>query len=133
VNPAIVISDKDNVATALDALDAGQILRNGEATVTVVEPIPRGHKVALRAIAAGGVVVKYGSAIGTASSDIPAGAHVHTHNVASARGRGDLADPRRATLSGDCRAPSDAHHERGRIAEPPDSDPLDDPSTSGAR
>ena len=28
--------------------------------------------------------------IGTASSPIAAGAHVHTHNVASARGRGDL-------------------------------------------
>jgi len=31
-----------------------------------------------------------GSAIGTASADIAAGAHVHTHNVASGRGRGDL-------------------------------------------
>jgi hypothetical protein len=35
--------------------------------------------------------VKYGSPIGHASSDIAAGAHVHTHNVASDRGRGDLA------------------------------------------
>jgi hypothetical protein len=45
----------------------------------------------LRSIRAGEVVVKYGSAIGTASADISAGAHVHTHNVASTRGRGDLA------------------------------------------
>jgi len=43
------------------------------------------------AIRAGEAVVKYGSPIGTASADIAAGAHVHTHNVASARGRGDLA------------------------------------------
>src|SRR5262245_32696339 len=55
------------------------------------EPIPRGHKIALRAIHAGDRVIKYGSPIGTASSEIAAGAHVHTHNVASARGRGDLA------------------------------------------
>ena len=59
--------------------------------MTVTEAIPRGHKFALRAIRAGEPVVKYGSPIGTASSAIAAGAHVHTHNVASARGRGDLA------------------------------------------
>jgi hypothetical protein len=62
--------------------------------------------VAIRAIAAGTSVMKYGSPIGVAIADIPAGAHVHTHNVASARGRGDL---NRQT------SPAD-----GRIAEPPD-------------
>jgi hypothetical protein len=35
-------------------------------------------------------VVKYGSSIGVATGEILPGAHVHTHNVASARGRGDL-------------------------------------------
>jgi len=88
---AIVISADDNVATALDALDAGQTIEAGGATVTVAEAIPRGHKIALRPIPAGAIVMKYGSAIGHASSDIAAGAHVHTHNVASDRGRGDLA------------------------------------------
>jgi ribosomal protein L2 len=91
VTAAIVISAEDNVATALEALDAGQTIQAGGATVTVAEAIPRGHKVALRRIPAGAVVTKYGSAIGHASSDIAAGAHVHTHNVASDRGRGDLA------------------------------------------
>ena len=90
VNPAIVISAADNVATALEALAPGQALADG---VVVREPIPRGHKVALRAIAASTPVVKYGSSIGTATADIPPGAHVHTHNVASTRGRGDLAAP----------------------------------------
>jgi hypothetical protein len=91
VNPAIVISAEDNVATALEALEAGQTIQAGGATVQVAETIPRGHKVALLAIRAGAVIVKYGSPIGHASSDIAAGAHVHTHNVASDRGRGDLA------------------------------------------
>jgi altronate hydrolase len=90
MNPAIVISAQDNVATALEALDAGQTIRAGAAAVAIIEPIPRGHKVALRAIREGEVVVKYGSAIGHASADIAAGTHVHTHNVASDRGRGDL-------------------------------------------
>jgi altronate dehydratase len=106
VNPIIVISDADNVATALEALSPGTVL-NGAAALTVREAIPRGHKVALRLIAAGTSVMKYGSPIGVAIADIPAGAHVHTHNVSSARGRGDL--------NGRERAPAD-----GRIAEPPD-------------
>jgi altronate dehydratase len=91
VNPAIVVSAQDNVATALEALEAGQTIQAGAAAVAVLEAIPRGHKVALRPIRAGEIVVKYGSAIGHASADIAAGTHVHTHNVASDRGRGDLA------------------------------------------
>jgi len=89
VNPVIVISDRDNVATALEALDAGQAI-GGPPAITVREPIPRGHKVSLRAIPAGENVIKYGNPIGVATTAIPAGSHVHTHNVSSARGRGDL-------------------------------------------
>jgi len=91
VNAAIVISGADNVATALEPIAAGDVVTAGGALVTAAEPIPRGHKIALRPIPAGDVVTKYGSPIGTASADIAAGAHVHTHNVASGRGRGDLA------------------------------------------
>ena len=91
MNAVLVISERDNVATALEAIDAGREIRAGAATVVAVEAIPRGHKLAVRAIRAGEPVVKYGSPIGTASADIAAGAHVHTHNVASTRGRGDLA------------------------------------------
>ena len=90
MNPVLVISGADNVATALEPLDPGRIVDLGGFTVTIAEAIPRGHKVALRAIPAGERVIKYGSPIGSASTDIAAGTHVHTHNVASARGRGDL-------------------------------------------
>ena len=87
---ALVISARDNVATALQALQPGQRIDINGSVVVVAEPIARGHKIALRPIASGEPVIKYGSAIGTASADIAAGAHVHTHNVASGRGRGDL-------------------------------------------
>ena len=90
MNPALVISASDNVATALEALEAGATICVGDVSVAVVDRIPRGHKVAIRAIPAGAAVIKYGSAIGTASADIAVGAHVHVHNVASGRGRGDL-------------------------------------------
>jgi altronate hydrolase len=113
MNAALVINPRDNVATALEPLDAGRALTAGGATVVVSEPIPRGHKLALRPIRAGEAVVKYGSPIGTATADIACGAHVHTHNLASARGRGDLG----------VRQDESA----GRIAEPPDDD---DPDTT---
>jgi len=90
VKAALVISDRDNVATALQPLEAGGPLDLAGTSLVVREPIPPGHKVALRDIAAGEPVVKYGSPIGVATALIPAGAHVHTHNVASSRGRGDL-------------------------------------------
>ena len=85
----IVISQRDNVATALEPLDTGRRLEIG-AGVLVRERIPTGHKVALRPIAAGEAVIKYGSPIGTARIAIDAGQHVHVHNVDSDRGRGDL-------------------------------------------
>jgi altronate dehydratase small subunit len=91
VNAVLVISERDNVATALEPIDAGREVRAGASTVVAAEAIPRGHKLAVRAIRTGEPVVKYGSPIGTASMDIAVGAHVHTHNVASTRGRGDLA------------------------------------------
>jgi hypothetical protein len=101
-----VISDRDNVATALEPLEPGRRIDLGGHAVIVVEPIEPGHKIALQAIATGEAVIKYGSAIGLASADIAAGAHVHTHNLASSRGRGDL--------------PSAVSPAEPRLAEPPD-------------
>jgi altronate dehydratase len=95
VNAVLVISERDNVGTALEPIDAGREIQTGAATVIAAEAIPRGHKLAVRAIRAGEAVVKYGSPIGIASTDIAVGAHVHTHNVASTRGRGDLASSKK--------------------------------------
>jgi altronate dehydratase len=93
VNPVLVISARDNVATALETLDAGRSFVVDGRELTAIQRIPRGHKIALRAIDAGEPVMKYGNPIGTAVIDIAAGAHVHVHNVSSGRGRGDLAQP----------------------------------------
>jgi altronate dehydratase len=90
MNAVLVISGRDNVATALEPIEAGRAITVNGATVVAAEAIPRGHKIALRAIRAQDAVIKYGSPIGTASRDIAPGDHVHTHNLASARGRGDL-------------------------------------------
>ena len=90
VVPALVITARDNVATALEPLDAGRVLDLNGQVITIAESTPRGHKIALCLIRAGEPVLKYGSTIGTATADILPGAHVHTHNLASGRGRGDL-------------------------------------------
>ena len=91
MNPVLVITARDNVATALEPLARDQTIHVGAAPLRVVDEVPRGHKVALVDISPGDAVIKYGSSIGIASAPIAAGAHVHTHNVASMRGRGDLA------------------------------------------
>lgn len=83
---ALVLDAADNVAVALRALSAGERLElDGAGAVTLREPIHFGHKLAIRPIAAGSPVRKYDETIGVAGVDIPVGAHVHVHNVVSAR------------------------------------------------
>jgi altronate hydrolase len=77
----IVIHPDDNVAVALEDVRAGETLAVGGKTVTAAQDVARGHKLALREIAAGAPVVKYGCPIGVARETIPAGSWVHVHNV----------------------------------------------------
>lgn len=76
---AIRLHPRDNVAVALVDLPAGAIVES----VTLCEPIPRGHKFAIDRIPAGNAVLKFGHPIGRAACDIAQGAHVHSHNLAS--------------------------------------------------
>ncbi len=78
---AIHLRPTDNVAVAARVLAAGTIIECGEQELTVLARTGLGHKIAVRPIAAGEPVTKYGQIIGFASIDIPAGAHVHVHNV----------------------------------------------------
>ena len=84
------MSPTDNVATALRDLAPGEVVELDGAEVTVQSRIPFGHKVALRDINPNEPVLKYGEEMGLAAGAIKAGEHVHTHNVESQRGRGDL-------------------------------------------
>ena len=90
---AIQIKEEDNVATALHDLAPDREttiqINDEEERLAVVEPIPFGHKVAIKDIAQGEHIIKYGEVIGRATKHIKAGAHAHVHNVESLRGRGD--------------------------------------------
>ena len=75
----IVLGDKDNVAIALKAILKDDSI--GELGLSARTDIPKGHKVAKRAIPSGEAVFKYGQIIGRSTKDISAGEHVHTHNI----------------------------------------------------
>ncbi len=74
----ILLHPDDDVVIALTQLISGTRIHR---EVIVSGLIPAGHKVAIRAIAKGGVVKRYGQPIGYAGSDIRAGQHVHVHNL----------------------------------------------------
>jgi altronate dehydratase small subunit len=87
---AIIIHERDNVATALISMAAGEKVRvvfQGRAqSITLISPIPMGHKFALRDIGKGDPVIKYAEPIGEAVNGIRRGEHVHVHNVVSRAG-----------------------------------------------
>ena len=77
------IHPHDNVAVALAPLSAGEEVALDGLTLRIGEEVAVGHKVALIALAEGEDVIKYASPIGHATRPIPAGAWVHTHNLAT--------------------------------------------------
>jgi altronate hydrolase len=87
---AVLVHPDDNVVTLPDGGDAGVLIcAPGVPTaVHTVCTVPPGHKVAIRHVAAGDYVLKYGQPIGRATQTIEVGDHVHTHNLASARAGG---------------------------------------------
>jgi altronate dehydratase small subunit len=88
----IVLNEKDNVATALEALTAGSTasveLQGRIESIKLVSDIPMGHKFALRDMEEGTAVIKYGEPIGRSAGKINRGEHVHVHNVANQPGGG---------------------------------------------
>ena len=87
--PAVLLSPSDNVATLLAPVAAGGELAidsgSREIRLQALEPIALGHKIALRDLAPGDRIVKYGECIGRATAPIARGAWVHIHNMRSLR------------------------------------------------
>lgn len=105
---AFVVDRRDNVATALAPLTAGEVRLTGEPRVPsliVKEDIPAGHKAALHDLCSGEPIIKYGVVIGVATEDIPAGSWVHLHCMKS------LVDERSSHLDIHTGAPKDIDYE----------------------
>lgn len=79
----ILLAPDDNVVVARRNLAAGEAVAVDGGTIVARVDLPLGHKMARRFIPAGGIVVKYGMDIGSATSDIEAGDWVHLHNMKS--------------------------------------------------
>lgn len=77
----ILLHPGDDVAVLGTDTPAGTAVMAAGVTVVTRTAIPSGHKVALRAIAAGEPVRKYGEPIGVASVAIAPGDHVHVDNL----------------------------------------------------
>ena len=81
----MVMHKDDNVGVCIRPVDTGKVISYEQAgsgfQLETRDPIPLGHKVALKDIQTGRPVVKYGEIIGKSTKKITRGEHVHTHNV----------------------------------------------------
>jgi altronate hydrolase len=81
-NAVIQLHPSDNVAVARASVSSGMGLHVNGLEITARVAIPAGHKIALKPIAPGETVLRYGQIIGRAKQAIAPGDHVHTHNLA---------------------------------------------------
>ena len=93
----IIMNPQDNVATLIKKVRAGDVLDIADTRmehfgrVTAIESIPFAHKICLKDLKRGDLVIKYGQIIGRASADIPCGSYAHVHNVISIEGSEQVA------------------------------------------
>jgi len=88
----LVHEDGDSVGViVVEGIKAGQNLRgwvmegDSEVSVTTLNAIPIGHKIAIRDLSEGASVIKYGVDIGRTIAPIAIGEHLHVHNVKTRR------------------------------------------------
>ena len=93
MTPDFIVHDKaDTVGVAVvetiqpNTQVTGWIMETDETvTMTALDPVPLGHKIALGDIRSGDTVLKYGYDVGRAVADISKGRHVHVHNLKTKR------------------------------------------------
>ena len=104
----IKINPRDSVAVATcpGGLKRGETVSIDDTEITLADDIPQGHKFALKHIAPGSDVIKYGYSIGRAVSEIMPGQWIHSHNLRTALGDNETyeyrpADSQRAAAASD--------------------------------
>ncbi len=83
MNQYIRINPLDNVVVALEDLKAGEVISFASKELTIQDDIPAGHKIAIRGLSVGDLIIKYGAPIGHATEPILSGQHVHSHNLST--------------------------------------------------
>ena len=79
---AVVVVEGVQAGTALTGLILDE---DRTIALSCVEDIPIGHKVALKDMAPGDTVIKYGIDIGKVVAPIKKGQHAHVHNIKTKR------------------------------------------------
>lgn len=86
---AMIIDLKDTGAVAIEPIAKGEDVNykvgDEVKTIKALNDVQIYHKLAIKDMAKGEPVVKYGEHIGLAANDIKIGEHVHRHNVESHR------------------------------------------------
>jgi altronate dehydratase len=84
---AVLLHPGDDVAVLVEPAAAGEAVEivGGSASLASAVALPLGHKIAVRALAAGTAVRKHGEVIGRMTAAAAPGGHVHVHNLASTR------------------------------------------------
>ena len=78
---SMLIEPHDNVAVAVEPIEAGEATMVGGEEIVANQFIKEGHKIARTDIAKGDEIIKYGVHIGVATQDIKKGDWVHENNV----------------------------------------------------
>jgi altronate hydrolase len=87
---ALKIHPDDDVAVLLSpALAAGTLVRVDGRDYRTDQSIPSGHKIALRPIAVGSLIKKYGQVFARTTEEINEGAWLHTHNATTTLGKNE--------------------------------------------
>lgn len=88
----LIHSREDNVGVVvIEGLTKGTemlcviMADNSDFTLTALDDVPIGHKIALTDLKAGDTVLKYAADIGIMVGDAAKGAHVHTQNLKTKR------------------------------------------------
>ncbi|MEO8014035.1 UxaA family hydrolase [Polaromonas sp.] len=88
----VLHEEKDSVAVVVvEGIQAGQdmtaLILDDDRTITIKAnaAIPIGHKVAVKTMAEGDTVIKYGTDIGKVVAPIAIGDHAHVHNIKTKR------------------------------------------------
>lgn len=92
MNHFVLHDAKDTVAVVVvEGVKAGMELNgwimdeNKTMKLTAKQDIPIGHKIALKDMAVGDTVIKYGIDMGKVVAPIQAGQHAHVHNIKTKR------------------------------------------------
>jgi len=91
VHKALAHNRGDHVAVAVAPITAGAHISvaylddDGEQPLDARTDVPYGHKIALASLEPGVPVLEYSTQVAVTRVAIDAGAHVHTHNVKTAR------------------------------------------------